>query len=94
MSLPTSVVTTGCDSVQILCQALDAARNSRPMGKEQLATILAKTAGAAKGGKFELYRQVTTSTVHIGIRMGWDEGPGRLFTCASFLCLCLICHRA
>jgi uncharacterized protein len=56
MNLPTSVVITGCDSVQILCQALDAARSFRPMSKEQVASILAKTADAAKGGKFELYK--------------------------------------
>jgi predicted aldo/keto reductase-like oxidoreductase len=56
MNLPTSVVITGCDSVQVLRQALDAARSFRPMSKEQVGTILAKTAGAAKGGKFELYK--------------------------------------
>jgi len=56
MNLPTSVVITGCDSVQILQQALEAARSFRPMSKEQIATILAKTAGAAKDGKFELYK--------------------------------------
>jgi uncharacterized protein len=56
MNLPTSVVITGCDSVQILRQALDAARSFRPMSKEQVANILAKTADAAKGGEFELYK--------------------------------------
>jgi predicted aldo/keto reductase-like oxidoreductase len=56
MNLPTSVVITGCDSVQILRQALDAARSFRSMGKEQVATILAKTSDAAKSGKFELYK--------------------------------------
>ncbi len=56
MNLPTSVVITGCDSVAILRQALEAARSFRPMSKEQVASILAKTAGAAKDGKFELYK--------------------------------------
>jgi uncharacterized protein len=56
MNLPTSVVITGCDSVQVLRQALDAARSFRPMSKEQVGTVLAKTADAAKGGKFELYK--------------------------------------
>lgn len=56
MNLPTSVVITGCDSVAILRQALEAARSFRPMSKEQVAGILAKTAGAAKEGKFELYK--------------------------------------
>ena len=35
MNLPTSVVITGCDSVKILQQALDAARSFQPMGKEE-----------------------------------------------------------
>jgi uncharacterized protein len=56
MNLPTSVVITGCDSVPILQQALNAARSFRPMSKKQVATVLAKTAKAAQGGKFELYK--------------------------------------
>src|SRR5262249_25870894 len=56
MNLPTSVVITGCDSVQILRQALDAARSFRAMNKEQVVTILAKTATAAAEGKCEMYK--------------------------------------
>jgi predicted aldo/keto reductase-like oxidoreductase len=56
MSLPTSVVITGCDSIQILQQALDAARSFQPLSKEQVATILEKTSKAAQGGEFELYK--------------------------------------
>ena len=56
MNLPASVVITGCDSMSILQQALDAARSFRPLSKEQVATILTKTAEAAQGGKFELYK--------------------------------------
>jgi len=56
MSLPTSVVITGCDSLQILQQALRAAHNFQPMGASQVATLLAKTAKAAEGGQFELYK--------------------------------------
>jgi uncharacterized protein len=56
MSLPTSVVITGCDSLPILHQALDLARNFRPLDREQVATLLAKTADAAKDGKWELYK--------------------------------------
>jgi uncharacterized protein len=56
MNLPTSVVITGCDSVKILQQALEAARSFRPMSKEQVASLLAKTATAAAGGKFEMYK--------------------------------------
>jgi uncharacterized protein len=56
MNLPTSVVITGCDSKPILQQALDAARSFQPMSKDQVATLLAKTAKAAKSGEYELYK--------------------------------------
>ena len=56
MSLPTSVVITGCDSLPILQQALKAARDFQPLGKAELDSLLAKTAKAAQSGKFELYK--------------------------------------
>jgi len=56
MNLPTSVVITGCDSLPILQQALAAARSFQPMDSSQVATLLAKTATAAKAGQFELYK--------------------------------------
>jgi hypothetical protein len=56
MSLPTSVVITGCDSLQILQQALDAARSFQSMSTSEIAALLAKTAKAAEGGQFELYK--------------------------------------
>ncbi len=56
MSLPVSVVITGCDSLDVLEQALNVARDFRPLGEDQIAAILAKTSEAAKGGRFELYK--------------------------------------
>ena len=56
MNLPTSVVITGCDSVPILEQALNAARSFRPMDQAQVASLLAKTAKVAQNGQFELYK--------------------------------------
>ena len=56
MNLPTSVVITGCDSLPILQQALHAARSFQPMESSQVAALLAKTAKAAVGGQFELYK--------------------------------------
>ena len=56
MNLPTSVVITGCDSLPILQQALDAARNFQALDSSQVATLLAKTAKAAEAGQFELYK--------------------------------------
>jgi predicted aldo/keto reductase-like oxidoreductase len=56
MNLPTSVVITGCDSMNILQQALDAARSFRPMNQGEVASLLAKTAPAAAKGEFERYK--------------------------------------
>src|SRR5580692_890833 len=56
MNLPTSVVITGCDSLTILQQALDAARSFQPMDSSQVGALLAKTAKAAEAGQFELYK--------------------------------------
>src|SRR5450432_112625 len=56
MNLPTSVVITGCDSLEILASSLNAARMFRPMGESQVAELLAKTADSARAGKFEGYK--------------------------------------
>jgi len=56
MNLPTSVVITGCDSVDILHQALEAARGFKPMNSSEVAALLAKTDSAAKNGEFERYK--------------------------------------
>jgi uncharacterized protein len=56
MTLPTSVVITGCDSMEILDQALDAARTFQPMKAAEVEALLAKTAQAAQDGKYELYK--------------------------------------
>jgi predicted aldo/keto reductase-like oxidoreductase len=56
MNLPTSVVITGCDSMQILQQALRAARSFQPMNSSQVAALLTKTSKAAEAGQFELYK--------------------------------------
>lgn len=56
MNLPTSVVITGCDSMEVLQQALQAARNFRPMSSATVRALLAKTAHAAQAGAFERYK--------------------------------------
>jgi predicted aldo/keto reductase-like oxidoreductase len=56
MNLPTSVVITGCDSLPILQQALQAARSFHPMDSSQVTALLAKTTKAAEAGQFELYK--------------------------------------
>lgn len=56
MNLPTSVVITGCDSMEILQQAMDAARSFKPMSKDEVAALLAKTSSSAAKGEFEQYK--------------------------------------
>jgi aryl-alcohol dehydrogenase-like predicted oxidoreductase len=56
MNLPTSVVITGCDSMEVLEQALHAARSFRPMPPQAVRALLAKTASAAQAGAFERYK--------------------------------------
>jgi predicted aldo/keto reductase-like oxidoreductase len=59
LNLPTSVVITGIDSMKILDQAIEAARTFQPMTEEDVASLLARTADAAKEGKFELFKTAT-----------------------------------
>lgn len=59
LNLPTSVVITGCDSMEILDQAIQAVQTFQPMTKAQVDAILAKTKKAASMGEFELFK--TTS---------------------------------
>src|ERR1700687_225157 len=56
MNLPTSVVITGCDSLPILQQALQAARSFKPLSASEVAALLTQTAKAAEAGQFELYK--------------------------------------
>jgi predicted aldo/keto reductase-like oxidoreductase len=60
MSLPTSVVITGCESMGILQQALDAGRSFKQMSQEEVAQLLAKTAVSAAKGEYELYKTTHT----------------------------------
>ena len=59
LNLPTSVVITGIDSMEILDQAFEAVNSFHPMNDAELQPILAKTAAAAAGGVFEPFK--TTS---------------------------------
>jgi aryl-alcohol dehydrogenase-like predicted oxidoreductase len=59
LNLPTSVVITGCDSIDILEQAIDAVRTFKPMSAAEVSALLEKTRSAAAQGEFELFK--TTS---------------------------------
>jgi len=56
MSLPTSVVITGIDSMPMLDQALEAVRTFRPMTSAERSALLARTAPAAADGRYELFK--------------------------------------
>ena len=56
LSLPTSVVITGCDSMERLQQALNVGRSFKPLTDAERTSLLNKTAQAAKNGEFELYK--------------------------------------
>ena len=63
LNLPTSVVITGIDSMQILDQAFEAVRTFHPMNEAELKPLLDKTAAAAADGKFEPFK---TSSIFDG----------------------------
>jgi aryl-alcohol dehydrogenase-like predicted oxidoreductase len=63
LNLPTSVVITGVDSMEILDQACEAARKFRPWSPAELTAVLSKTAKAAARGEFEPFK---TSSIFDG----------------------------
>ena len=56
LNLPTSVVITGCDSMQVLDQALEAVRTFRPLTVPQREALLSRTRVAAARGEFEPFK--------------------------------------
>jgi aryl-alcohol dehydrogenase-like predicted oxidoreductase len=59
LNLPVSTVITGIDSMQILQQALEAARTFKPLSDEALAGLLERTKVAALSGDFEKFKTGT-----------------------------------
>jgi aryl-alcohol dehydrogenase-like predicted oxidoreductase len=59
LSLPTSVVINGCESMERLDQAFEAARTFKPLSEAEVAKLLDKTKQAAMTGRFEPFK--TTS---------------------------------
>jgi aryl-alcohol dehydrogenase-like predicted oxidoreductase len=78
MSLPTSTVITGIDSLEILKQDLEAVKTFRPLTEKQVADLLARTAKAADG-RFERFK-TTNGFDGTAKHPEWlgkaDEGPG------------------
>ncbi|HXR78542.1 MAG TPA: aldo/keto reductase [Bryobacteraceae bacterium] len=56
LSLPTTTVITGCESMDILNQALHTARTFQPMSDAEQEALLAKSRTPALSGRFELFK--------------------------------------
>ncbi len=56
LNLPTSTVITGIDRLEILDQALEAARTFKRMEREAVDALLARTAVAAAAGQYEPFK--------------------------------------
>lgn len=56
LSLPTSVVITGCDSMKVLDQALDAVQSFQSLTAPQREALLSRTRTAAARGEFEPFK--------------------------------------
>lgn len=56
LSLPTSVVVCGMDSVEVFEQNLKIARSFQPLTKDAMGQLLARTSAAARDGQFEPFK--------------------------------------
>jgi aryl-alcohol dehydrogenase-like predicted oxidoreductase len=75
LSLPTSVVITGCESIERVEQAIEAVRTFKPFTRTQLAALLAKTRDRAISGEYEPFKTTAMfdGTAHNPAWMG--ESP-------------------
>ena len=56
MSLPVSTVVTGCDSIDILNQAIDLSQDFQPLSEGEVIKLLETTEALARNGSYELYK--------------------------------------
>jgi aryl-alcohol dehydrogenase-like predicted oxidoreductase len=63
LNLPTSVVITGIDSMEILDQAFSVVESFHPLSKDDVDSLLEKTRAAAADGQFEPFK---TSSIFDG----------------------------
>lgn len=78
LNLPTSVVITGIDTMEILEQAFEAVRTFRPMTPAEVAALLERTEAAASKGEFEPFK---TTSIFDGTASNPDwlgEEPARI----------------
>ena len=78
LNLPTSVVITGIDSMEMLDQACRAVETFRPLSGQEVSSLLAKTAEAASTGEYEPFK-ITSLFDATGANPQWlGEEPERL----------------
>jgi aryl-alcohol dehydrogenase-like predicted oxidoreductase len=72
LNLPAAVIITGCESVQRLDQAVEAADTFAPMSEAQTAALLARTRDAAITGEYEPFKttEMFDGTAHNPAWMG------------------------
>jgi aryl-alcohol dehydrogenase-like predicted oxidoreductase len=78
LNLPTSVVITGMDRIELVDQAFEAVRTFHPFSEEKLQALLARTRPAARTGEFELFK---TSSIYDGTAQNLEwmgEEPERI----------------
>jgi predicted aldo/keto reductase-like oxidoreductase len=79
MTLPTSTVITGIESLKFLQEDLEAVKAFRPLTEKQVADLLARTAKAASEGQFEGFK-TTNGFDGTAKHPEWlgeaDKGPG------------------
>ena len=73
LSLPTSVVINGCESMERLEQAFEAARTFKPLSRAAISKLLAKTAQAAMTGQYEPFKTTAQFDGTAHIPSGWGE---------------------
>ena len=73
LTLPTSVVITGCDSLPILQQALEVARTFKPLSGEQSPPFWPELRQWPKRVNGNFIRRRTTSMGLTRIRNGWTS---------------------
>jgi predicted aldo/keto reductase-like oxidoreductase len=78
LGLPTSVVITGVDSLKYLEQAFEAARTFRQLGEAQRRALLARTAGPAARGEFELFKTTSIFDATASNPAWLGEEPARI----------------
>lgn len=78
LSLPTSVVITGIDSMEILDQAVEVVRNFKPMSAAEVEALLKKTELAASKGEFEPFKTTSIFDGTAGNPDWLGEEPARV----------------